>query len=91
MLRAALEACSCREAHLVFANIEEGVHSMTIPPTTISLVDIEALAERMLARGRSRMFADQPNLHADLLLAGNLLTRWIQRGTPLGCRFTLDD
>jgi hypothetical protein len=59
-------------------------------PTTISLSDIEALADRLLARGKSRMIAEQPNLKADLLLAGKLLTRWLRDGTGLGTPFTLD-
>jgi hypothetical protein len=60
-------------------------------PMTISLSDIEALADRLLTRGRSRMFADQPNLQADMLLAGNLLTRWLRDGTDLGCPFILPE
>jgi hypothetical protein len=60
-------------------------------PTIVSLSDIEGLADRFLARARSRMFADQPSLQADMLLAGRLLQRWLWRGTDLGCPFTLDD
>ena len=37
------------------------------------------------------MFADQPSLQADLLLAGRLLARWLQRGIYLGTPFSLDD
>jgi hypothetical protein len=51
-------------------------------PTTIS--DIEALAVRLLARGKSRMLNDQPNLQADLLLAGELLMPWIQKESSGG-------
>jgi hypothetical protein len=43
----------------------------------ISLSDIEGLADRLWARARSRLFNDQPDLQADLLLAGRLLTRWL--------------
>jgi hypothetical protein len=60
-------------------------------PVTISVIDVEGLAGRLLARGTSRMFADQPDLQADLLLAGNLLVRWLRDGTDLGCPFSLDD
>jgi hypothetical protein len=60
-------------------------------PTTISLSDIEGLADRCLARARSRLFNDQPDMQADLLLAGRLLQRWLWRGTDLGCPFSLDD
>jgi hypothetical protein len=59
-------------------------------PTTISLIDIEGLTDRLMARGKSRLLNDQPDLQADLLLAGNLLTRWLRDGTDLGCPFTLD-
>jgi hypothetical protein len=60
-------------------------------PTTISLSDIDGLAARLLARGKSRMLNDMPDLQADLLLTGRLLTRWIQDGTIWGGPFTLDD
>jgi hypothetical protein len=58
-------------------------------PMTVSLIDIEGLSGRLLARGKSRMFADQPDLQADLLLAGNLLVRWLRDGTDLGTPFSL--
>jgi hypothetical protein len=60
-------------------------------PTTVTLDDIEGLADRLLARARSRLFNDQPNLQADLLLAGRLLRRWLRGGTDLGCPFTLPE
>jgi hypothetical protein len=60
-------------------------------PTTISLSDIEGLADRLLPRGKSRMVNDTPSLQADLVLAGKLLARWIQRGTDLGAPLDLDD
>jgi hypothetical protein len=37
------------------------------------------------------MLNDQPELQADLMLAGNLLVRWLRDGTDLGCPFNLDD
>jgi hypothetical protein len=43
------------------------------------------------APGKSRMLNDQPELQADLMLAGNLLVRWLRDGTDLGCPFNLDD
>jgi hypothetical protein len=58
---------------------------------TVSLIDVEGLADRLLARGKSRMLNDQPDLQADLMLAGNLLVRWLRDGTDLGCPFNLDD
>jgi hypothetical protein len=60
-------------------------------PTTISVIDIEGLAGRLLARGKSRLLNDMPDLQADLLLAGDLLVRWLRDGTDLGTPFTLDD
>jgi hypothetical protein len=39
----------------------------------ISRRDIDALADRMLARATSRLLEDQPALRADLKLAGLLL------------------
>jgi hypothetical protein len=63
----------------------------SMAPTTISLSDIEALAGRLLARGKSRLLNDQPDLQADLLLAGNLLNRWHRDGTIWGVPFTLDE
>jgi hypothetical protein len=54
-------------------------------PFTVSLSDIEGLADRLRARGKSRVLNDMPDLQADLLLAGNLLTRWLRDGTDLGC------
>jgi hypothetical protein len=59
-------------------------------PTIISLSDIEALADRLLARAKSRLLNDMPDLQADLLLAGNLLNRWLRGGTDLGCPFAAD-
>jgi hypothetical protein len=55
--------------------------------TTISLSDIEALADRLIALGRR--LNDIPNLQADLLLTGRLLQRLIQDGTIWGS-VTLD-
>jgi hypothetical protein len=63
----------------------------SMAPTTVTLSDIEGLADRLLARAKSRLFNDQPDLKSDLLLAGNLLRRWLWRGTDLGCPFALDD
>ena len=60
-------------------------------PTTLSLIDIEGLAGRLLARGKSRLLNDMPDLQADLLLAGNLLVRWLRDGTDMGVPFSLDD
>jgi hypothetical protein len=63
-------------------------------PTTISLSDIEALAGRLLARGKSRLLDDMPDLQADLLLASRLLTRWIRAGSftrYFRGPFTIDD
>jgi hypothetical protein len=60
-------------------------------PAVISLSDIESLADRLLARCKSRLLNDMPDLQADLLLAGNLLTRWLRGGTDLGCPFAVDD
>jgi hypothetical protein len=40
-------------------------------PTIVSLSDIEGLADRFLARAKSRMCADQPNLQADPPLAAS--------------------
>jgi hypothetical protein len=60
-------------------------------PTSISLIDIEGLAGRLLARGKSRMFNDQPDLQADLRLAGTLLVRWLRDGTDLGTPFSLEE
>jgi hypothetical protein len=57
--------------------------------TVVTLKDIEHLAERLLARARSRLSSDPPALQADLLLAGKLLTRWCRDGTVCGC--TLED
>jgi hypothetical protein len=59
-------------------------------PLTISVIDVEGLAERLLARGKNRLLNDMPDLQADLLLAGNLLTRWLRDGTDLGTPFSLD-
>jgi hypothetical protein len=58
-------------------------------PTSISVIDIEGLAGRLLARGKSRLLNDQPELQADLLLAGRLLVRWLRDGTDLGTPFSL--
>jgi hypothetical protein len=59
--------------------------------TNVTQKDVEHLAERLLARARSRMSNDQPALQSDLLLAGKLLTRWCRDSTDLGCPFTLED
>jgi hypothetical protein len=42
---------------------------------TMSRSDIDALADRCLARATSRLLEDQPALRADLRLAGRLLQR----------------
>jgi hypothetical protein len=55
----------------------------------VTLKDLEHLAERLLARARSRLSDDPPALKSDLLLAGKLLTRWCRDGTVCGC--TLED
>jgi hypothetical protein len=60
-------------------------------PTIVSLSDIEALANRLMARAKSRMLNEQPNVQADLLLAGKLLTLWVRDCTIYGATFTLDD
>jgi hypothetical protein len=57
--------------------------------TVITLRDLEALSERLLARGRSRMV--ESGLESDLLLAGKILTKWCRDGTDLGVPFSLDD
>jgi hypothetical protein len=59
-------------------------------PLTVSDIDIEGLADRLLPRGKSRLLNDQPDLQSDLLLAGHLLTRWLRDGTDLGTPFSLD-
>jgi hypothetical protein len=59
--------------------------------TTVNNKDVEHLAERLLARARSRISNDPPALQADLLLAGKLLTRWCRDSTDLGVPFSLDD
>ena len=59
--------------------------------TVVTLKDVEHLAERLLARARSRLSSDPPALQADLLLAGKLLTRWCRDGTDMGVPFSLDD
>ena len=56
----------------------------------ITLRDLENLAERLLARGRSRMLGET-GLESDLLLAGKILTKWCRDGTDLGVPFSLDD
>jgi hypothetical protein len=63
----------------------------SMAPLSISLIDIEGLAGRLLARGKSRMFNDQPDLQADLRLAGTLLVRWLRDGTDLGTPFSLEE
>jgi hypothetical protein len=50
-------------------------------PITISLSDIESLTDRLLARAKSRLLNHMPDLQADLLLAGRLLTHFVRGGT----------
>ena len=44
---------------------------------------------QVVADGLSALLNDQPDLQADLLLAGNLLVRWLRDGTDLGTPFSL--
>jgi hypothetical protein len=50
------------------------------PITSITTEEIEALAERFAARGKSIMFRDQPSTATDMLLAARILRRLIQSG-----------
>jgi len=57
----------------------------------ISLSDIDALATRLLARGRSLVLNDQTDLLADLVITGRLLKSLLADGTLWGGPFALDD
>ena len=50
------------------------------PMTSITTEEIEALAERFAALGRSIMFRDQPSTAADMLLAARVLRHLLQVG-----------
>jgi hypothetical protein len=56
--------------------------------TIVTLADVEALSERLLARGRSRLA--ESGMEHDLLLAGKILCKWC-RSTDLTAPFSLDD
>jgi hypothetical protein len=58
--------------------------------TIITQRDLEHLAERLLARSRSRL-NDDSSLANDLLLAGKLLTRWTRGDFDLGLPLELND
>jgi hypothetical protein len=58
--------------------------------TSITTEEVEALAERFAARGKSIMFRDQPSTAADMLLAARVLRHLLQVGT-IWSRITLDD
>jgi hypothetical protein len=52
--------------------------------------EVEALAERFAARGKSIMFRDQPSTAADMLLAAGILRHLIRSGV-IWSRITLDN
>ena len=59
--------------------------------TVVTLTDIEALADRLLSRAKSRLMNENA-LQSDLLLAGKLLTRWCRRDADqLRPPFDVDD
>jgi hypothetical protein len=58
--------------------------------TVVTEKDLTHLAERCLARARSRM-PDQTSLQNDLLLVGKLLTRWTRGDFDLGLPLELND
>jgi hypothetical protein len=60
------------------------------PRNSITTEEIEALAERFAARGKSIMFRDQPLTATDMLLAARVLRRLIQSGA-IWSFITLDD
>jgi len=45
----------------------------------ITSAEIDALADRMLARAASRLFADQPHLRSDMLLCTGCLRELARR------------
>ncbi len=49
----------------------------------LSQTELDALADRMLARAASAMFDVQPNLRSDMLLAAAVL-RLVARSNPTG-------
>jgi hypothetical protein len=55
----------------------------------INLSDVEALAERLLARGRSRLA--ESGMESDSLLAGKILCKRCRSGSNLSAPFSLDD
>jgi hypothetical protein len=60
-------------------------------PKIITLSNIEALAVRLMSRGHSRLFHDDPEMKADLLLISGLLLLWLQDGTLSDKSFLLAD
>jgi hypothetical protein len=56
--------------------------------TIIASRDLEHLAERLLARSRSRL-NDETSLANDLRLAGKLLTKWTRGDFDLGLPLSL--
>lgn len=52
----------------------------TNDPITVRVDEIEALADRLMARGEARMLRDMPELQADLKLAARLLRYYVQTG-----------
>jgi len=44
---------------------------------------IEALANRLMARGTSRLMNDRPHLQADIILAAVILQRAVEVGFPV--------
>ena len=47
-------------------------------PTTLTAGDIQALADRLLSRGTSRLFVEQPELQSDLRLAALVIRALLQ-------------
>jgi hypothetical protein len=75
---------------LILDVIKRRIQHREPPMTSIRTEEIEALAERFAARGKSIMFRDQPSTATDMLLAARILRRLIQSGAIW--RFiTLDD
>jgi hypothetical protein len=49
---------------------------------SLTVRDLRALADRLGNRGRSLVFADQPQLQADLKLAADVIRALVRNWTP---------
>ncbi len=47
-------------------------------PVTLTDRDVRGLCDRLLARGSSLVFRDQPEITSDMILAGRLLRRLVK-------------